>query len=166
METLGELDAARQRHPRVFTPDSAEEVEALTRFASFFSSFASDRVERLLPGTYAPDVYFNDTLKAVRGSEALSHYLQESAKAVDDCRVQIEDNTRTAAGEYLVRWRMMIRFKRLRRGVDTWTVGVSHLRFAADGRVAYHQDYWNAADGVYEHIPLLGGLIRAIKRRL
>jgi len=44
--------------------------------------------------------------------------------------------------------------------------GSSHLRFAADGRIAYHRDYWDAAEEVYEKIPLLGGLLRWIKRRL
>ena len=42
----------------------------------------------------------------------------------------------------------------------------SHLRFAADGRIAYHRDYWDAAEEVYEKVPLLGGLLRRIKRRL
>lgn len=166
METLTELDQIRSRHPTVLDADSEHEREALARFAAFFSSFVPDRVDRMLDATYAPDVYFNDTLKVVRGSAALKHHLRDSAAAIEDCRVTIEDNTRTAAGEYLIRWRMMIRFKQFRRGVDTWTVGVSHLRFAADGRVVYHQDYWNAADGLYEHIPLLGSLIRLIKRRL
>jgi hypothetical protein len=32
--------------------------------------------------------------------------------------------------------------------------------------VAYHQDYWNAADGLYQHVPLLGWMIRAIRRRV
>jgi len=108
----------------------------------------------------------NDTLKAVRGVEALGHYLRDSAEAVEDCRVQIHETTRTAHGEHLVRWSMMIRFKKLRRGVDTWTVGMSHLRFDAQGHVVYHQDYWNAADGIFQHIPLLGTAIAAIKRRL
>lgn len=166
METLAELDLARGRHPTVFEADSDREREALSNFAAFFSSFVPDRVDRMLDATYAPDVYFNDTLKSIRGNVALKHYLSESAAAIEDCRVTIEESTRTASGEYLIRWRMMIRFKRFRRGVDTWSVGVSHLRFAADGRVAYHQDYWNAADGLYEHIPLLGGMIRWIKRRL
>lgn len=166
MDTLEQLERARRDHPQDFAPGSPEETEALERFAAFFSSFDPDRIERLLEATYAPDVYFNDTLKAIRGSAMLAHYLAESAAAVEACTVHIEDRTRTAQGEYLLRWRMMIRFKRLRRGTDTWTVGVSHLRFAQDGRVAYHQDYWNAADGIYEHVPLLGTLIRAIKRRL
>ena len=166
MESLAELDRQRRQHPDAPVAGSAAEGAALENFAAFFSSFAADRIERQLDRTYSEDVYFNDTLKAVRGAAALKHYLTESAAAVEECRVHIEDTTRCASGEYLVRWRMMIRFKRFRRGVDTWTIGVSHLRFGADGRVVYHQDYWNAADGIYEHVPVLGWMIRAIKRRL
>lgn len=166
METLSELEQIRSRHPAPPLAGSPGEAEALARFGAFFQSFSPDRIERLVPDTYSEDVYFNDTLKSVRGREALKHYLRESAEAVEDCRVQVLSSTRTAEGEHLLRWRMSIRFKRFRRGVDTETVGLSHLRFDAQGRVIYHQDYWNAADGLYEHIPLLGALIRMIKRRL
>lgn len=44
--------------------------------------------------------------------------------------------------------------------------GASHLRFAPDGRVAYHRDYWDAAEELYEKLPVLGSLMRLIKRRL
>lgn len=165
METLEKLKEIRARHPAP-PAGSVAESQALARFAQFFSSFAPDRVDKLVPQTYAADVYFNDTLKAIEGREALSHYLRESAEAVDECRVEIHETTRTANDEHLVRWSMMIRFKKFRRGVDTWTVGMSHLRFDAEGRVVYHQDYWNAADGLFQHIPVLGTLINAIKRRL
>jgi hypothetical protein len=166
METLDALAQARQRQPEPFAAGSTAEQSALDRFEAFFSQFAGDRVGRLLEQTYAADVWFNDTLKTVRGRDALGRYLHESAAAVEECRVEVLDRTRVQPGEFLLRWRMMIRFRKLRRGIDTWTVGVSHLRFDADGRVAYHQDYWNAADGVYEHVPVLGALIRAVKRRL
>lgn len=166
METLTALEQARKTHPSAPAADSTQEVAALERFAEFFSSFAADRIDRLLHLTYSPDLYFNDTIKSFTDLKTLGHYLKESAEAVEDCRVTIEEHTRTAHGEYLIRWKMMIRFKKMKKGVDTWTVGMSHLRFDADGRVAYHQDYWNAADGIYEHIPLLGGFIRMIKRRL
>lgn len=166
METNEKLKQLRLRHPAPPPAGSAAETHALARFAQFFSSFAPDRVDRLVPQTYADDVYFNDTLKAVEGRAALSHYLRDSAEAVEECRVEIHETTRTANDEHLVRWSMMIRFRKFRRGVDTWTVGMSHLRFDADGRVVYHQDYWNAADGLFQHIPVLGTLINAIKRRL
>lgn len=166
MESLSELEQIRRRHPDAPAVDSTAETEALARFAAFFESFSSDRIERLLAETYADDIYFNDTLKTVRGRSTLAHYLADSAAAVEDCRVRVLSTTRTAEGEHLLRWHMVIRFKRFRRGIDTETLGMSHLRFDAQGRVVYHQDYWNAADGLYEHVPLLGSLIRMIKRRL
>ncbi len=166
MDTLNELDAARLRHPADFEPGSDAETAALKRFAEFFGDFESDRVARLLDATYAPDVYFNDNLKAIHGSAELARYLDESAGGVEDCRVTIEDSSRNKDGEYLVRWKMLIRFRKFARGRDTWTVGISHVRFTADGRVTYHQDYWDSALGVYQYIPLLGAAIRAIRRRL
>jgi len=166
METIEKLQQVRIRHASPPSAGSAAETEALARFARFFSSFAPDRVDKLVPETYAEDVYFNDTLKAIEGRTALAHYLRDSAEAVEACRVEILETTRTANDEHLVGWSMMIRFKKFRRGVDTWTVGMSHLRFDAEGRVAYHQDYWNAADGLFQHLPVIGSLIAAVKRRL
>ena len=166
MDTLTELEAARRRHPDTFAPGSDAEVAALKRFADFFSDFAPGRVARLLDTTYAPDVYFNDNLKAVHGATELAKYLNESAGGVEECRVTFEDFSRNKDGDYLVRWKMLIRFRKFARGRDTWTVGISHVRFTADGRVTYHQDYWDSALGVYQYIPLLGAVIRAIRRRL
>ncbi len=166
METLDELDRIRARHPQPPAAGSDDEAQALARFASFFSNLAPDRVQALLAQTYAADVYFNDTLKAIQGLDALGPYLNDSAEGAEECRVDVHETTRTANDEHLVRWSMMIRFKKLKRGVDTWSIGMSHLRFDAQGRVVYQQDYWNAADGLYQHIPLLGTAIAAIKRRL
>jgi hypothetical protein len=166
MDTFQALDTARRRHPHPPAAGSPEEARALDAFAAFFSSFAPDRIARLLPATYADDIWFNDTLKTVSGRDALAHYLSESAAAVEHCAVQIIDTTRNAEGEHLVRWRMTIRFKRFRRGVDTHSIGLSHLRFDAEGRVVYHQDYWNAAEGLFRHIPVLGWMIEAVLRRV
>lgn len=166
MDTFEALEAARRRHPHPPAAGSPEEARALGAFAAFFSSFEADRLERLLPATYAEDIWFNDTLKTLVGREALAHYLADSADAVEHCAVEILDSTRNAHGEHLVRWRMAIRFKRFKTGLDTHSIGVSHLRFDADGRVVYHQDYWNAADGLFRHIPVLGWMIDAVLRRL
>ncbi len=44
--------------------------------------------------------------------------------------------------------------------------GGTHLRFASDGRIALHRDYWDAAEELYEKLPLLGALMRWLKRRV
>jgi hypothetical protein len=43
--------------------------------------------------------------------------------------------------------------------------GSSHLRFNAAHQVMYHRDYWDAAEELYEKIPVLGSLMRLIKRK-
>ena len=57
-------------------------------------------------------------------------------------------------------------FKKIARGEQTTTVGMSHIRFNAKGQVVLHQDFWDSASGLYEHIPVLGSLIRGVKNRL
>jgi hypothetical protein len=166
METLIILDAIRIQHPKPPSASSTEEAAAVENFKTFFSSFAADRIDKLLSSTYADDIYFNDTLKTVRGIEDLAHYLKESAAAVENCRVEVVEVTRTENNDHYFRWKMMIRFKRFKKGHDTWTVGMSHLRFNAAGLVVYHQDYWNATDGIFRHIPILGTMINAVIKRL
>ena len=43
--------------------------------------------------------------------------------------------------------------------------GSTHLQFNEDGRIIYHRDYWDAAEELYEKLPILGGLMRWLKRR-
>ena len=61
---------------------------------------------------------------------------------------------------------MIIRFGRSRRDTDTRSIGISHLVFDHGGRVALHQDSRDAAGGFHEHVPLIGGVLRGIRRRL
>ena len=43
--------------------------------------------------------------------------------------------------------------------------GASHLRYDAAGLVAFHRDYWDAAEELYEKLPLIGSLMRWLKKR-
>lgn len=167
MATYPEVLARLRRElPEPFPAGSAAEAAAIARFRQFFSDFSPNKVEQLLDPTYAEDVWFNDTLKTVEGRAALKHYLKDSAAAVEACRVEIHEVIRSAEADYWFRWSMIIRFKRFRRGVDTHSIGMSHLRFDRDGRVRLHQDYWDSTQGLFQHIPVLSTLIGLIKRRL
>lgn len=166
MEYLTVLKRMKRDTPRAFDRGSPAEAAALANFARFFSDFSPTKVDKLVDLTYAQDVWFNDTLKTLQGRDALRAYLRHSAEAVQSCRVEILDTLSNDDGDYFVRWTMVIRFKRFKSGVDTETIGISHLRFNAEGLVTLHQDYWDSTAGLFEHIPLLGGAIRAIKKRV
>lgn len=165
MEYLTEL-AKQQQHPAPFARGSAEETAALARFQRFFADFSPQKIAVLLDQTYSDDAWFNDTLKTIRGREAMRHYLADSAQAVQSCVVEVKEVLSNERGDYFIRWLMTIRFKRFKKGQDTQTIGMSHVRFNAEGKVCFHQDYWDSTAGIFEHIPFVGWMIRKIKARL
>ena len=60
-------------------------------------------------------------------------------------------------------WDFLFRMRRF-SSAEQCIRGATHLRFAADGRVSFHRDYWDAAEELYEKLPLLGSLMRGLKR--
>jgi steroid delta-isomerase len=44
--------------------------------------------------------------------------------------------------------------------------GATHISFDMDGAVILHRDYWDAAEELYEKLPLVGRLMRCMKSRL
>ncbi|HVE13128.1 MAG TPA: nuclear transport factor 2 family protein [Elusimicrobiota bacterium] len=146
-------------------PGSEEEKRAIARFKDFFSVWNEENIRKKIKDTYAADLYFNDTLKSVRDVKELEAYMVRGAQAVDSCTVEYLD-VLSKDGEYYFHWRMDILFKKFRKGKLQSSYGISHIRFDKDGKVVYHQDYWDAAGNFFEKIPLLGAGIRFIKRQL
>lgn len=161
-DALAETDPKAMGAP---APGSGLQKEGIERFTDFFGDLREDRVKAKVRDVYSADVRFNDTLKSIRGVEALEHYLVETARSVESCKVDIEEVVPTPEGVY-VRWRMHILFKKFRKGEVQSSIGVSHLRFDKEGKVAYHQDYWDSGANLFEKVPVLGAGIRAVKRRL
>lgn len=159
-------DALERTRGRMRPVTSGDELDALAaRFAGYFADFTPDAVRANAPATYHDDAWFNDTLKTVEGNAAIGDYMAHSASAVERCTVEIE-HAAFADGEAYLRWTMGIEFGRFRKGELTRSVGMTHLRAAEDGRILLHQDFWDSAGGFFQYVPVLGGGIRWIRRKL
>jgi hypothetical protein len=145
--------------------DEADFKKLAERFSKLFSSLTEEGVGDIVSEVYADDAYLNDTLKSVRGIDSIRHYLVDSGKAVKSCQVSIDDLAQSGVDCY-VRWTMDIKFKKLRKGEICRSEGISHLRFDQNGKIKYHQDFWDSSRGLFEHIPVVGSLIRMVKNRL
>ncbi len=62
-------------------------------------------------------------------------------------------------------WDFIFRFKRGDTRLQTIR-GASHLVLDVQGRIVLHRDYWDAAEELDEKLPLLGALMRWLKRRV
>ena len=136
----------------------------LDRFKTGFNQLNRNNLS-LLEEMYTPDVKFRDPVHTLDGLPALRDYYARLYDGVVSCHFDFEAEVIQGRQGMLV-WIMRFQHARFRRGEMLELRGVSHLRFLDDGRVNDHRDYFDMGEFIYERVPVLGRIIRAIKNRL
>ncbi|HSH96039.1 MAG TPA: nuclear transport factor 2 family protein [Roseimicrobium sp.] len=160
-----QAELARLQSVKSVQPGSDEERQAIERVKGFFATMTADSVREGTSKVYAPDAYLNDTLTTLRGSARIESYFLETVKQSESVTVVFEDVARSG-DNYYFRWVMDTRLKKLRKGKTIRTIGITHMRFDGQGRVVLHQDFWDSASGLYEHVPGLGGMMRWVRAKI
>jgi steroid delta-isomerase len=135
----------------------------VARLQHFFETLAPSSVDRI--GTvYAEDAYFKDPFNEVRGVTAVQRVFEHMFGQLDAPRFTVTHAIAAGADAFLT-WDFRFRL-RSRPDEEQVIRGATHIQFTADGRVVYHRDYWDAAEELYEKLPLLGSLMRWLKHRV
>ena len=113
---------------------------------------------------YTEDARFKDPFNDVCGHAQIARiFLHMFDKLHEPCFVITGRWERPGGG--IVAWDFLFRMKSF-DSVRTQRIrGLSQLELAADGRISLHRDYWDAAEELYEKLPLLGALMRWLKRQ-
>jgi hypothetical protein len=143
-------------------PDvDSQTVEAFTQFLMTIGQpGAADSARKL----YAEEMHFSDALMHTRNREIVVEHFEGLGKAGTSVNVEMHQTLVSGPDIYLV-WSMKATFKPLIKTVESDTLGITHLRFDQEGRVILHQDFWDSGLGFYSHVPLLGGIVRAVNKR-
>ena len=134
------------------------------RVIAFFEQLTPEDVARLA-GIYAANAYFRDSFNEVRGLSAIARIFDDMFARLADCRFVIREVVADERG-MLLTWDFTFRIRSYRSATVQTIHGASHLKFDAAGRIAYHRDYWDAAEELYAKLPLIGPVMRFLKRRL
>jgi ketosteroid isomerase-like protein len=133
----------------------------LEQLIRFFEQIDPSNVSQLSQ-VYTPDAFFKDPFNEVSGIDAITHIFRHMFDQVDSPRFIVTNSVMQGEQAFLT-WDFLFRMKRF--SVQEHCIrGATHVRFAVDGRVNFHRDYWDAAEELYEKLPLLGSLMRALKR--
>jgi ketosteroid isomerase-like protein len=130
------------------------------RIVEFFEHLTRADLARLAE-IYRDDAAFKDPFNEVRGAAAIARIFEHMFDTLEGPRFVVHDAVVEGAQCFLT-WDFVF----VRGGGELVVRGASHLRFADDGRIAVHRDYWDAAEELYEKLPLLGGVMRWLKRRI
>lgn len=133
----------------------------LLQAVAYFENLSLSDTQRMHE-IYTEHAYFKDPFNEVNGVEPIRQIFAHMFAKVDEPRFLVK--TRLQQGdEVFLTWDFTLRFKGETQ--DRLMHGSSHLRFAADGRIAYHRDYWDTAEELYEKLPLVGSIMRFLKRQ-
>ena len=133
------------------------------RIVALFERLAPADLPRL-PEIYTPDARFKDPFNEARGVAAITRIFEHMFASLDAPRFVIRDVI-VQGEQCFLSWDFVFRMKRF-SGAEQVIHGATHLKLAADGRIAVHRDYWDAAEELYEKLPAVGALMRWLKRRV
>ena len=147
-------------------PGSAAGIETgLERFSEAYHDLTSPDVGDHVAELYADPLYFNDSLKTFRSRQELVDYMTATASMLDESTVEIQQILRDG-NDVFVRWTMTFASSTMGRKITSESIGMTHLRFDADGRILLHQDFWDSASGLYRNLPVVGYLLKKIDQTM
>lgn len=135
--------------------------ESLQQLIRFFEKIDTGSVGQLAQ-VYSEDVFFKDPFNEVHGLPDVVQIFSHMFEQVDNPRFVVTNHVLQGDQAFLT-WDFLFRMKRFSTA-EQCIRGATHLRFGPDGKANFHRDYWDAAEELYEKLPLLGSLMRGLKR--
>jgi hypothetical protein len=133
------------------------------KLATFFETLSPQSVSQLHT-VYDAQATFKDPFNEVKGLPEIERIFRHMYVALEQPHFVVTGRVVDGSQAFLT-WEFRFRFKRF----DTTTLqavrGASHVVFNTQGLVTMHRDYWDAAEELYEKLPVLGGVMRWLKKR-
>jgi len=118
----------------------------------------------ILTAIYHPEVVFIDPISERHGVDALVHYYSQLLQKMNYCHLDIH-KTLIVGDEATLFWRMSYAHPACNSGEDLELDGISYVKIVGQ-QIVYQRDFYDLGAMIYEHVPLLGNAVKALKNRL
>lgn len=135
---------------------------AVERIVQFYEQLTPANL-RQLETCYAADAHFKDPFNDVYGLAAITRIFEHMFDSMLNPRFVVTQ--RLVQGQHaFLAWEFHFRLRSWRPDTEQCITGATLLGFDAQGRVSQHRDYWDTAEELYEKLPLLGTLMRWLRK--
>ena len=143
-------------------PSSDREAQ-VTRVVDFFETLTPQSIPAL-GHLYDAQARFKDPFNDVQGLGAVEKIFEHMFVALITPRFVVTGRV-VQGSQCFLTWEFRFCFRNFKQGTEQVILGASHLVFSEQGMVTQHRDYWDAAEELYEKLPLVGALMRWLKKR-
>ncbi len=148
-------------------PPPLQEQDSVARVVAFFEQLAPTDLPRLAE-IYAANTYYRDPFNEVRGLSPVARIYSAMFEELADCRFEILETIANgnSSRSVMLTWNYSFRIRKWKPDLVRHIHGATHLKFDASGKINYHRDYWDPAEEIYSKLPMVGALLRFLKRRI
>lgn len=136
--------------------------DLLTSFTDFYRQFDQCSLDRL-NDLYDEQVVFKDPLHTLQGRRTVQDYFDKLCQDLSRCRFEFTSEVHGNQAVFY-RWNMHYQHPRLGGNKPLVLEGGSLIEFS--DKITRHEDFYDMGAMLYEHVPVVGGAIRLLKRRL
>jgi len=137
-----------------------DEHARLEQIIHWFETLTPDMLESIQT-IYSEDAQFRDPFNQIAGISGITRVYQHMFDVLNHPGFEIT-NRIVQGRQAFVSWNFNFQI----RGRSFQIQGGTHFLLNTRGLIIDHRDYWDVAEELYEKIPLLGSLMRWLKRKL
>ena len=132
--------------------------KSLPQLLSWFEGLSPQNLSQI-SAFYQSNCYFKDPFNEFNGRDALEKVFAEMFQKLQQPRFMIVESISEANSAFIV-WQFHFFLRQRAFQIN----GSSHLKFDEQGMVFFHRDYWDAAEELYEKLPVIGFMLRQLKK--
>jgi len=149
----------------LFSADTGDQDidKLVTKIVEFYDEFKTEKLDELSE-IYHEDVTFADPIHQVESRAELKDYFKDIMTNVEQCHFAFTDQA-YRNGKLFLAWQMRMQHPKLANGREIVMPGVSQFELS-DNKIAAQRDHYDMGAMVYEHVPVIGYLVKKVKSRL
>jgi hypothetical protein len=141
----------------------------LKKLIFFFENMKQENLAQL-GHFYAKDAQFKDPFNDVVGVKRMEDIFLHMFHTLKDPKFVVHDAVANEKQAFLT-WDFYFELEQMSSKGRLLIKGASHLIWSFDEEakewmITTHRDYWDAAEELYEKLPLIGGIMRWLKKKM
>ena len=137
--------------------------QKFAQIADYFETLTPESVVHI-QNLYAPTARFKDPFNDVKGIAEIERIFQHMYVSLQQPRFVIVEQIVDGSQAFLT-WEFRFKFRRFDTHTEQVVLGTTHLVLDEQGLISLHRDYWDAAEELYEKLPVVGLVMRWLKRQ-
>lgn len=139
--------------------------DTLDSYLNKISNIEANSIHEVL-GEISDDFIFIDPFNHTQGKTNYQKVLEAALHDSLDMKFTIKETIRNENVAYLS-WNYRFKPRNKILGDDEISLdGMSEIKISDSGLISYHRDYWDVSSTIYERIPVIGYILKKLRKRI